>query len=134
ENFDAFIISGSLSSAYDREAWIENLCQYIRALHQMKKKILGICFGHQIVAVALGGKVEAHRNGLYFGLREFDLSAEGRKTLKMDNNKLGLLFSHGDFVSEMPPGALSMGKSEWCGCEGMRIGDHILTLQGHPEF
>ena len=65
---DAYLITGSKVSAYDDIPWINELKIFVRALHQHQKKLIGICFGHQLIAEALGGKVERSKGGWHVGV------------------------------------------------------------------
>ena len=59
-DFDLYLITGSKASVYDNEEWILNLFEFVRSLNIAKKNILGFCFGHQVIAQALGGQVQKH--------------------------------------------------------------------------
>ena len=59
-DFDLYLITGSKASVYDDEEWILNLFEFVRSLDDAKKNILGFCFGHQVIAQALGGHVQKH--------------------------------------------------------------------------
>ena len=74
DEVDGYIITGSKSSVYDNEPWIAELHRFIRALHNSNKKTVGICFGHQIIASALGGKVEKATAGWGVGVKATHLS------------------------------------------------------------
>jgi len=129
---DGFLITGSKSSVYDDKVWIRALEDYIRRLHAARRKLIGICFGHQLVAQALGGAVAKSPKGWGVGVNCYDLDV---KALDLaDGPQVCLIASHQDQVMEMPPGARQIARNAHCEYAGMAIGDHILTFQGHPEF
>ena len=133
DEVDAYLITGSKSSVYDDKPWITQLLQFIRDLHARKKKLVGICFGHQAVAQALGGRVEKSAKGWGMGLHTHHFN----KTPKWhDQGELdfSILVSHQDQVVEAPPGADVLASSDFCENAVSAIGEHILTFQGHPEF
>ncbi len=129
---DGFLITGSKSSVYDDKDWIRALESFVRECHAARRKIIGICFGHQLVAQALGGSVGKSDKGWGVGvncynvdLTTFDLA---------DGDQFCLLASHQDQVMVMPPGAQLIATNDHCEVAGMTLGNHILTFQGHPEF
>src|ERR1035437_961383 len=70
---DAWIITGSPKSAYDKDQWILRLGSFIRECHSQKKKLIGICFGHQLIAHTLGGRAEKSKNGWGVGVRTYPI-------------------------------------------------------------
>ncbi len=128
-----WVITGSSKGAYDDVPWIHQLVQWIIGAHSRKRKILGICFGHQIIAQALGGKVEKSAKGWGVGVRSFEV-VNLKPWMKPAQSKLDLIFSHQDQVVQLPPGADLLAQSEFCTNQMFQIGEHILTMQGHPEF
>lgn len=129
---DAFLITGSKSSAYDDKAWIRALEQFVRELHAARRKLIGICFGHQLVAQALGGKVAKSPKGWGCGIQCYAMAQA--EFPEADGPEVCLLASHQDQVSELPPGARVIATNAHCEYAGMTLGEHILTFQGHPEF
>lgn len=130
---DAYLISGSRKSVYDQCEWIERLLELVEQLHSHKKKLVGLCFGHQAVSVALGGEVGKHVHGWGVGAHEYR-SIPVRSWMKDEVFSVRLLCSHQDQVLKLPPGAENFLTSEFCRYAGMVIGDHVFTLQPHPEF
>ncbi len=129
---DAYLITGSKYSVYDNEPWIVALTEFVRELHKAHKKLIGICFGHQMVAHALGGKVEKSAKGWGLGVSESALiSSDSWHT---SDNKFNLLMSHQDQVIEPPENALVIATTKFCPILAFQLKDHILTFQGHPEF
>ena len=130
---DGYLITGSKRSVYEDEPWIQQLGAFVQTLHQARKKLVGICFGHQLVAQVLGGKTEKSDRGWGVGRHDtrllLDLNADAPA-----GTQFSLLSSHQDQVSKLPGSARVLAQSEFCPIAGMLIDQHILTFQGHPEF
>ncbi len=133
EEADAYLVTGSKSSVYEEKAWITELLQFVRELHQRRKKLVGICFGHQLVAQALGGEVAKSEKGWGVGLHthRFNKVPDWHDG---EDEDLDILVSHQDQVIELAEGAVALASSEFCENAVCQIGDHVLTFQGHPEF
>ena len=121
---DGSLISGSKHGAYEDHAFIPLLEDLIRAIHASGKPLIGVCFGHQIIAQALGGKVEKFDNGWSVGRVEYD----------MEGQEFALNAWHQDQVVEAPVGAKTVGSSPFCAHAALAYGDQIWTMQPHPEF
>jgi GMP synthase-like glutamine amidotransferase len=130
---DAYIITGSRYSVYEDLHWIHRLKAYVVELHSAKKKLVGICFGHQLVALALGGKAELSQSGWGVGVHTAKV-VPGIEFMLPPLETYTALVSHQDQVTELPADAECLAGSDFCPYAMMRIGNHILTFQGHPEF
>ena len=134
---DAYLITGSKASAYDNEPWIKHLRDYIVALHEHKKKLIGICFGHQIIALALGGLTEKSEKGWAVGssLSNIEKAKPWMGDVMSNANKqFSLLVSHQDQVTRLPAQAELIATNSFCPNASFQIENHILCFQGHPEF
>lgn len=130
---DGYVMTGSRYSVYDDQAWIHRLKRYVVELHETRSKLIGVCFGHQMVAEALGGKTEAAAVGWRAGISRNDvLRQESFMTPCLDS--FNLVFMHQDQVTKLPPGAALLASSPQCPNAMFRLDDHILAIQGHPEF
>jgi len=133
DEVDAYLITGSKSSVYEDKPWIIELMEFVRALNRWHKKLLGFCFGHQLVAQALGGKTERSAKGWGVGLHTHRFTTVPPWHDQGDVD-LNILVSHQDQVVAVPDSARVLAGSEFCENAVCQIGDHILTFQGHPEF
>ncbi|KAF3339169.1 putative glutamine amidotransferase YLR126C [Carex littledalei] len=137
--YDGFVISGSPHDAYANDLWILRLCFLIQKLHAMQKRVLGICFGHQVLCQALGGRVGKARSGWDVGVRRVIMAESLLQCRFLDEFKeippcAKILKCHQDEVLEVPPGAEVLAFSDKAGVEMFCIGDHIFGIQGHPEY
>jgi len=121
---DGWLITGSKHGAYEDHPWIPPLEELIRAIHAANLPMVGICFGHQIIAQALGGKVVKHPDGWRVGATQYEI----------EGSPLTLNAWHQDQVIEAPDGAEIIGRAEGCDIAAMRIGERIYTVQPHPEY
>jgi GMP synthase-like glutamine amidotransferase len=133
DEVDAYLITGSKSSVYEDKRWIIELMEFVRELNRRHKKLLGFCFGHQLVAQALGGKTERSAKGWGVGLHTHRFTTVPSWHDQGDVD-LNILVSHQDQVVAVPHSARVLAGSEFCENAVCQIGDHILTFQGHPEF
>ncbi|MBF0187742.1 MAG: GMP synthase [Magnetococcales bacterium] len=130
---DAYVISGAAESVFDDHEWIHPICDYVCQLHDAKKKTLGICFGHQMMAVALGGRCERSANGWGLGVRRMEIIEEA-PWMSPQLSTYTLLYSHQDQVTRLPDEATLHAGNNHCPVGMFSVGDHFLALQGHPEF
>jgi GMP synthase (glutamine-hydrolysing) len=130
---DIWVITGSPASVNDDLDWIRTTEGIIRDAVTTETPLLGICFGHQLVARALGGRVERAAGGWGVGAQTYETVApiewfpEGRSSVTF-------LALHQDQVVEPPPDAVVWSTSDYCPVAGMTIGERAWTVQGHPEF
>jgi len=130
---DAYLITGSKASAYEDKSWIRRLEDEVRILHGRQKKLIGICFGHQLIAQALGGKVQQSEKGWGVGasLRHV---YQKKSWMGKAEDSYRILVSHQDQVTQVPPGAERIAGNDFCPNASFQVGKHILSFQGHPEF
>ncbi len=121
---EGWLITGSRHGAYDDLPWIARLEDLIREIHAASVPLVGICFGHQIIAQALGGKVEKFAGGWSVGRTLYDFGGEA----------MALNAWHQDQVTVAPEGARVVARSEFCEIAALAYGDDIFTIQPHPEF
>lgn len=133
DGVDAWLLTGSKASVYDDEAWIGELKQFVRRLHQEQRTLIGICFGHQLIAQALGGSSEKAAVGWGVGIHNARWM-KAPQWIANPGDGFNLLVSHQDQVSVPAPGSQVLAGSEFCPVAMCQLGDHILSLQGHPEF
>jgi GMP synthase (glutamine-hydrolysing) len=128
--FDGIVITGSKASAYWDEEWIEATTEWVRQAHERGLPVLGVCFGHQLLAAALGGRVEA-MDGFEIGYRSVRRTAESPLFEGLDR-EFTTFTTHGDRVTELPPGAEPIAENDY-GNHGFRVG-HAFGVQFHPEY
>ena len=128
-----WMTSGSRYSAYGGEPWISPLRDFIAELAAERRAHVGICFGHQLTALALGGDVGRAEVGWGVGIRHFELV--GRAPW-IDAGVAGfdILMSHQDQVLRLPVGAELLARADYCPVGAYRVADHVFCVQGHPEF
>ncbi|AEF53968.1 glutamine amidotransferase-related protein [Marinomonas posidonica] len=131
---DAWLVTGSKADAYADEKWILNLCDFIRNIDQQGQVLVGICFGHQIIARALGGKVEKYSGGWGVGVHHYQLAEQVTIPQLSDTKDIAICAFHQDQVIEKPSKMQTFLSSEFCPYAGLIYQDRILTFQGHPEF
>lgn len=129
---DVYIIGGSPCSVNDDFEWIESLRSFIQTAFYQGKKLFGICFGHQLINHALGGKVERARRGWGLGTYEVTLFKD-LENIKRGQN-LSLIAIHQDQVVIPAPCFEVVAGSDFCPNYVTRYKDQVLTVQGHPEF
>ena len=130
---DGWIVTGSPHGVYEDHIWIPVISEMIQSIYRDKLPIFGVCFGHQLIAQALGGTVEKSIKGWGLGLHTYQIS---NKTNYMNNllDEVTLNICHQDQVLQTPEGATVYAKSDFCENAGFYINDKVLTMQAHPEF
>lgn len=130
---DAYLITGSKFSAYDKDLWIERLKEFVVELVDHRKKLIGICFGHQLIAQSLTGQVERSGKGWGVGVYSSHVKSHEKWMLPVIDD-FSLLVSHQDQVVKLPDSAKLIAANCFCQNASFMISDHVLTFQGHPEF
>lgn len=118
----------------DTNPWISRLIAYTKTvLAQSRVRIIGVCFGHQIVGRALGSTVTRSPLGIEISVCKVDLTETG-KSLFDDKDSLQIMQMHRDIIVAYPPGVKLLGSSPLCENQGMYEQKRLITIQAHPEF
>jgi GMP synthase-like glutamine amidotransferase len=130
--FDAWVIPGSKHGVYDDLPWIAPLKAFIREAAKLQRPMVGVCFGHQIIAEALGGRVEKAAQGFRVGLEQYrtspGLTGNGEQTVTMPA-------FHQDQIVVQPPQSEIVASSPACAFAALRYTEApVLSVQFHPEF
>ncbi|KAG9246570.1 class I glutamine amidotransferase-like protein [Calycina marina] len=135
ENIDGVLISGSKYNSYDNDPWTLKLVEFTKqVLAQRRVRIIGVCFGHQIVGRAMGAKVarSTSEKGWEVSVTAIDLTKRGQEIF--GTTALALHQMHRDIVYTYPEGTEELAYTAECAVQGMYIKNRIITVQGHPEF
>jgi GMP synthase-like glutamine amidotransferase len=164
DEVDAILITGSRHTAYEDDPWILKLVEYTRqAIDSGRIRVVGVCFGHQIVGRAMGARLGRSDKGWEVAVTEVDLTDKGKDIFKLDkmvslsrrchfslvtsrlfptritcadvNNSLQRIHQmHRDVVLEYPKGSIPLGGNDICPVQAMYSPGRYITVQGHPEF
>ena len=133
DDYDGWLITGSRHGVYDRLDWMPPLEEFIRELEAARVPLIGVCFGHQIIAAALGGEVVKSDRGWGVGLHRYRVDRQ-HKWMQGNESQAALYAFHQDQVVKCPPAAEVFLSSEFCPYAGLSYGDSIISVQAHPEF
>ena len=129
--YDAYLVTGSRAGVYDPLPWIDSLKQFLRSITD--RKLVGVCFGHQVMAEALGGKVEKSAKGWGVGLQSYAI--DGVEPWMDEVASIAVPASHQDQLVEQPPNTRVIASSPFTPYAGLAWTDRpAMSVQFHPEF
>ena len=131
--WDFYITTGSKAGAYQDIPWIRQLISFVQRLDKQQKKLIGICFGHQIIAMARQGQVEKSLKGWGVGVAKNRVIAHP-EWMKQPADELNIIASHQDQITRLPDDTRVIASSDFCPCFVVQWGNHFLSIQGHPEW
>ena len=131
--FDVYLITGGKYSVFEDLDWQHKLFDFILQIYNNNIPLIGICYGHQAIAHALGGQVERFDSGWGAGVTTVNVIDQPAWLLPMAE-KIYLLAMHQDQVTTMPTEATRFLDSHFCHNSGFYIEDRVLAIQQHPEF
>lgn len=130
--YDGVMITGSPASLNDNAPWMGQLQELIREIIARRQPLFGACFGHQAIALALGTPIVPNAEGWAHGL--IPVRRTGHAPWSGDEGDFKLYGSHIEQVAGLPEGAAPLFESPGCNVAGFGIGDHVFTIQHHPEM
>ena len=133
---DGIIITGSPAMVTEQEPWSERLADWLASYAHGQLPILGVCYGHQLLAHALGGTVDWHPRGREIGTVEIDLTSSGRQDTLLEVLPPTFLghVTHAQSVTHLPPAATLLASNDFEPHHGFRVGESTWGVQFHPEF
>jgi GMP synthase (glutamine-hydrolysing) len=134
QSLDGWIISGSPSAVYEDHKWLPAMRDFVRAALAASIPTLGICFGHQLMAQAMGGIVEKSDKGRCIGVHTYTLSEAGKKYLHLPQPIFNMAAMHQDQVVKVPDSAIILAHSSFCPNGILSYGQFGLSFQAHPEY
>ncbi|SPQ20241.1 7e267bcc-6487-4fdf-84ba-ac5622dabeff [Thermothielavioides terrestris] len=133
DDVDAVLVTGSKHDAFADDPWITALVEYVRrALAHGRVRVVGVCFGHQIVARAMGALVGRSDRGWEVSVTETRLTEKGRELFGRETLQIQQM--HRDQAFSVPAGAELLASTDKCMNHGFIIPKRVITVQGHPEF
>ncbi|XP_031494820.1 gamma-glutamyl peptidase 5-like [Nymphaea colorata] len=133
-DYDGFVITGSCRDAHGNDPCISDLCFLLKRLHALRKRVLGVCFGHQVLCRALGGKTGRAAGGWDIGVTSVKILPSASLPAHGIPSSISVIECHRDEILELPPAAEVLAWSDKTKVEMFKLGDHILGIQGHPEY
>lgn len=133
EHFDAFLVTGSKADSFGMDAWIVRLREYLLIRYRAGDVLLGVCFGHQILALVLGGLTERAPQGWGAGVHSYRMLVSSLASHECPPS-VNMLISHRDQVARLPAGARLLASSDFCPNAAFMLEGQVLCFQGHPEF
>ena len=130
------IITGSPASTYDSDTWITRSEEFLRRAADRGVPLYGVCFGHQLLAQAFGGRVEKCPRGWELGTVAVTQTAHGNANPLFSSAPETFVaqMSHGDVVTDLPPGAVALLDNDHWHYQAFALGERIWATQFHPEF
>ncbi|HEY0095554.1 MAG TPA: glutamine amidotransferase [Archangium sp.] len=135
EGYDAVIMTGSPLSVTQLEPWMERAAEFMVDAAAHRVPVLGVCFGHQLLAYAHGGRVVRNTHGREIGTVEVRLSEEGREDPLFEgvSERFAIQATHEDIVEPIPEGATVLAGNANTALQALAFGSHIRGVQFHPE-
>lgn len=130
---DAYICTGSKSSVYDDDEWIARLKSFVQEIHSSGQVFVGVCFGHQVLGEALGGKVRKSDAGWCVGVHRFEI-IKTEDWMDPESPSFNLLMMCQDQVLQLPLGSTLLAQADNCPHAMFKVGGNMLGIQAHPEF
>jgi GMP synthase-like glutamine amidotransferase len=130
---DVYVCTGSRHSVYDKLDWIEALKAFVRDVNDNGKVFVGICFGHQVLAEALGGEVGKADQGWGIGVLGMDI-VQPEPWMQPPQSHCLLQYMHGDQVVHLPPESTLLAVAPHCPVAMFKVRETMLGIEGHPEF
>ncbi|WP_324125631.1 glutamine amidotransferase [Marinobacter sp. F4218] len=136
EDWDGIVITGSPAMVSDRAEWSETTAQWLTGAVDKKVPVLGVCYGHQLLAHALGGEVGYHPEGRETGTWSIELlpDADSDPLFADLPASFKVQLTHKQSVLGLPPGAVLLGRSRFEPHQAFRVGECAWGVQFHPEF
>ncbi|KAJ8119302.1 hypothetical protein ONZ43_g3721 [Nemania bipapillata] len=133
ESIDAILITGAKYNAFDSDEWILRLAEFTkRCLDSGRVRVIGVCFGHQIIGRVLGAELGRNTRGWEVSVVEHELTDAGKRILGLE--KMSINQMHRDAVLSFPPGVVQLAKTDVCDNQAMYVPGRLISVQGHPEF